>query len=308
MIIVGRAHCDLLINNVCEVFNRQLLDARDSPIITALEHVREYLMKRIVIVQKIIEKCDGPLTPAVQKMFEMFKENANGCTVDWNGGDLYQVKGYLQEQYVVNLSERSCSCRKWEISGIPCKHAIAAINDMADNGNDVGIPEDWVHESYKLSTWRTVYTHKVNPVNGRELWSKNQCPTTLLPPKIHPQIGRPQKKRKKSKGEIVMVKGNKLTRKGKSVTCSLCHQAGHNKRGCDRNQAFQGGPSSANQGGSKQRHAFQGGSRKRQASETGPSNAAQEGSSTAADVGTQASQASAGSIMKRTKNSAKKVM
>ncbi|GJZ80478.1 mutator type transposase [Tanacetum coccineum] len=35
----GRAHCDLLINNVCEVFNRQLLEARDSPIITALEFV-----------------------------------------------------------------------------------------------------------------------------------------------------------------------------------------------------------------------------------------------------------------------------
>ncbi|GKC14471.1 hypothetical protein Tco_1011253 [Tanacetum coccineum] len=58
------AHCDLLINNICEVFNRQLLEAKDSPIITALEHVREYLMKRIVVIQKIIEKCDGPLTPA----------------------------------------------------------------------------------------------------------------------------------------------------------------------------------------------------------------------------------------------------
>ena len=62
---IGRAHCDLLINNLCEVFNRQLLDARDSPIITSLEYVREYLMKRIVIGQKIIQKIDRPLTPAV---------------------------------------------------------------------------------------------------------------------------------------------------------------------------------------------------------------------------------------------------
>ncbi|GJV56046.1 mutator type transposase [Tanacetum coccineum] len=210
----GRAHCDLLINNIYEVFNRQLLDARDSPIITALEHVREYLMKRIVIVQKIIEKCDGPLTPAVAKVFDIIKEASSGCIVDWNGADLYQVKGFLQEQYVVNLSPKTCSCRKWEISGIPCKHAIAAIHDMADNDNDVGIPEDWVHDSYKLATWKAVYSHKVNPINGRELWSKFDCPTTLLPPKIHPQIGRPPKKRKKSKGEIVMVKGNKLTRQG----------------------------------------------------------------------------------------------
>ena len=46
---VGRAHCDVLLNNLCEVFNRQLLDGRDAPILTALEFVREYLMKRIII-------------------------------------------------------------------------------------------------------------------------------------------------------------------------------------------------------------------------------------------------------------------
>ncbi|GJT40318.1 mutator type transposase [Tanacetum coccineum] len=275
----GRAHCDLLINNICEVFNRQLLEARDSPIINALEHVREYLMKRIV-VQKIIEKCDGPLTPAVARVFDIIKEASSECIVDWNGADQYQVKGYLQEQYVVNLNQRTCSCRKWEISGIPCKHAIAAIHDMADNGNDVGIPEDWVHDSYKLATWKAVYSHKVNPVNGRELWSKFECPTTLLPPKIHPQIGRPPKKRKKSKGEIVMVKGNKLTRQGKTVTCSLCHAAGHNKRSCDRRQPSQGGTSNAAGVGT-------------QASKGGTSNAG--------------TQASTGSPLKRTKKSASRL-
>ncbi|GJT31020.1 mutator type transposase [Tanacetum coccineum] len=44
----GRAKCDLLINNICEVFNRQLVDGRDQPIITCLEYIKEYLMKRIV--------------------------------------------------------------------------------------------------------------------------------------------------------------------------------------------------------------------------------------------------------------------
>ncbi|GJY65575.1 hypothetical protein Tco_0467813, partial [Tanacetum coccineum] len=98
-------------------------------------------------------------------------------------------------------------------SGIPCKHAIAVIHDMTDNGMDVGTPEDWVHESYKLQTWINVYSHKTNPVNERDMWSKFDCPTTLIPPKVHPQIGRPPKKRKKSKGEIAIVKGDKITRK-----------------------------------------------------------------------------------------------
>ncbi|GJT93306.1 FAR1-related sequence 10 [Tanacetum coccineum] len=66
----------------------------------------------------MIEKNDGALTPAVIKLFNKIKEAASECTVDWNGSDLFQVKG------------------------ITCKHAIVAIHDMADNGMDVGTPED----------------------------------------------------------------------------------------------------------------------------------------------------------------------
>ncbi|GJY70649.1 mutator type transposase, partial [Tanacetum coccineum] len=83
----GRAKCDLLINNICEVFNRQLVDGRDQPIITCLEYIREYLMKRIVVVQKVIAKTVGPLTPSVTKM-------------------------PYKDQYVVNMDRRVSSCRK----------------------------------------------------------------------------------------------------------------------------------------------------------------------------------------------------
>ncbi|GJW65788.1 hypothetical protein Tco_0117672 [Tanacetum coccineum] len=117
---------------------------------------------------------------------------------------------------------------------------------------DVAFLRNGFHDSYKLATWKA--------------------------------IGRPPKKRKKSKGEIVMVKGNKLTRQGKTVTCSLCHAAGHNKRSCDRRQPSQGGTSNAAGVGT-------------QPSEGGTSNAAgvgpqasQGGTSNAAGVGTQASQ------------------
>nr|GEW74630.1 FAR1-related sequence 10 [Tanacetum cinerariifolium] len=48
-------------------------------------------------------------------------------------------------------------------------------------------------------------------------------------------------KRKKRKCEIEMVKGDKLTRKGKTVTCSLCHGTGHNKRGCKATGLSDGG-------------------------------------------------------------------
>ncbi|GJY51875.1 ATP-dependent (S)-NAD(P)H-hydrate dehydratase isoform X3 [Tanacetum coccineum] len=170
-------------------------------------------MKRIVIVQKVIQKCDGPLTPAVTKLFNKIKEAASECTVDWNGLDLFQVKGPYQDQCVVNLTQKTCSCRKWEISGIPCKHVIVAIHDMADNGMDVGTPEDLVHESYKLQTWMNVYSRKINPVNSRDMWSKFECPATLLPPKVHPQIDHPKKERKT---KVLVIKKRRCKATGSS--------------------------------------------------------------------------------------------
>ncbi|GKE90855.1 mutator type transposase [Tanacetum coccineum] len=176
----GRANYDLLINNICEVFNRQLLEARVSPVITALEYVREYLMKMIV-------------------------RKRHHSVVVWNNGDLFQVNEGRQNQVVVNLANRSCTCRKWEVSGIPCKHAVACIFNMIDNRMQVGFPEDWVHQSMRLQT--TVYSFKINPVPGREFWAKSQVPSRLIPPYILPQVGRPGKKRKKSAGEVTeMVK------------------------------------------------------------------------------------------------------
>lgn len=79
-----RAVCDVLLNNICEVFNRQLLGGRDKPVIIALEFVREYLMRRIVLVQKVIEKTDGPLTPTATRMFHAIQKEAAKYTVQCN--------------------------------------------------------------------------------------------------------------------------------------------------------------------------------------------------------------------------------
>ena len=153
----------------------------------------------------------------------------------WNGEYQYQVTGPWDDQVAVDIMQKSCSCRKWELTGMPCKHAVAALWDRAGHREDVGIPESWVHESYWLTTWKKVYSYKLYCLNGPHLWKKRPCPNTLIPPKHHTQIGRPPKKRKKSADELSsqkMSSGGKLSRVGKTVTCTTCKTPGHNKRSC----------------------------------------------------------------------------
>ncbi|GJU91636.1 hypothetical protein Tco_1304059 [Tanacetum coccineum] len=60
-------------NNICEVFNGKIGGARDKPVITLLEYIKECCMKRIVNVQSVIDKCACPLTPTATRIMESIK-------------------------------------------------------------------------------------------------------------------------------------------------------------------------------------------------------------------------------------------
>ncbi|GJZ68873.1 hypothetical protein Tco_0632423 [Tanacetum coccineum] len=68
----GKCKSDMLVNNMCEVFNGKMLGGRDNEIISTLEFARECLMKRIVNVNKMIARCDvkGPNSHHCYKAFE----------------------------------------------------------------------------------------------------------------------------------------------------------------------------------------------------------------------------------------------
>nr|GEU53236.1 reverse transcriptase domain-containing protein [Tanacetum cinerariifolium] len=93
---------------------------------------REYLMKRIVVVQKVIAKTVGPLIPFVTALFDAIKK-ATDHIVQWNEGHLYQVTRPYRDQCIVNMDRRVCSCKKWELTRVPCKHVVTAIYNMSEN-------------------------------------------------------------------------------------------------------------------------------------------------------------------------------
>nr|KAJ0217483.1 hypothetical protein LSAT_V11C300112480 [Lactuca sativa] len=198
---IGRANYDALTHSLCEAFNSKLKEGRDAPIITSTEFIREYIMKKIVKVEKEIKKVVGPLTPTTTKILDKIK------------------------------SQQSFTCKRWELTGIPCKHGVDAIWYMARNNKDVGIPESFVHPCHWLSRWKEMYSFKISPINGRSMWEKLAMLTTLLPQKHCVPIGRPKKKRTISTVEKEdNVRGNTTSRAYRSVTCNKCKTISHNAR------------------------------------------------------------------------------
>ncbi|GKD25242.1 hypothetical protein Tco_1231456 [Tanacetum coccineum] len=71
-----RAKSDLLLNNIYGAFNGKIVGGRDKSMITLLEYIKEYCMKRIVNVQSVIDKCTGLLTPTTTRIIESIKKEA----------------------------------------------------------------------------------------------------------------------------------------------------------------------------------------------------------------------------------------
>ncbi|GJY27663.1 putative transposase, mutator type, MULE transposase domain protein [Tanacetum coccineum] len=127
-----RTKSDLLLNNICEVFNDKIVKGRDKPVITPLEYIREYCMKRTVNIQSVIDKCTGPLTPAATRIMESIKKEAHLMKVQWNGSNKYQVLGSLSNQYVVDVASttsRPAVCQ--DGSGVGAVIGLSAAVDGA---------------------------------------------------------------------------------------------------------------------------------------------------------------------------------
>ena len=61
----------------------------------------------------------------------------------------------------------------------------------------------------------------------------------IQPPKVLRMPGRPKLNRRKDKDEPKKTKSyGKISKQGARMTCSLCKNEGHNKKGCPKKMEF----------------------------------------------------------------------
>lgn len=213
---------DMLLNNICESFNSYMLPARVKPVLSMFEWLRRALMKRFVKKREGMVAYVGKFTPKVTKIIELAKEEATrNCIPHWGGGDTFEVD-HFGKTFIVNLELRSCGCRKWDLTGIPCPHALCCI--IKDRRN----VEDYVHEWYTKEKYLNAYSHVIKTMPGDDQWEKSN-ETPPLPPLFIVQPGRPRKRRIREPGE---GQPGKRIRVSKERKCSHCGQLGHYKNKC----------------------------------------------------------------------------
>lgn len=114
-------------NNLFDTINNQFKKGRDQSIIGYLAFIIEYLMVRLVVVQKEIDKAFGPLNPTTTTVLQKIKKAVEKCTCVFCRNNEYQVIVLRMDQCMVDMKNHTCSYRKWELTGIPCEHASVEI-------------------------------------------------------------------------------------------------------------------------------------------------------------------------------------
>ena len=67
------------------------------------------------------------LPPVFRRRVTREKEAARSLTVIFGHNQTFEVMEDVSKGTVVDLLGKHCDCIEWDISGLPCKHAIVAL-------------------------------------------------------------------------------------------------------------------------------------------------------------------------------------
>lgn len=143
--------CEVIDNNIYQTFNGVMLEASHKPIITMLEDIRQYYMRRIVTKRDNAAKWRSSCGLRILSRIEKKRVKSAKWQVKWIGGVKHEVFWdnlvlHRREGRVVVLENHNCSCKKWDKIKIPCQHGLAAL---AVQGLD---PLDYVSNLFKKET------------------------------------------------------------------------------------------------------------------------------------------------------------
>ncbi|XP_024042032.1 uncharacterized protein LOC112099154 [Citrus clementina] len=117
----------------------------------------------------------------------------------------------------VNMLEKTCTCREFQLEQLPCVHVVAVCRHR-----DFSI-YDYCSYYYSSDAWVLAYPETIYPVGPQEGWdvSGDVGAHEVHPPLEKRSSGRPKNNRIPSRGE------EKVPRK-----CSRCGGCGHNRLKC----------------------------------------------------------------------------
>jgi hypothetical protein len=161
--------------------------------------------------KEVGDMWQGPICPKVRKKLQKNTKFANTCYALPAGKGIFEVQG-RNNKYIVDINLKQCECRRWDLTGIPCSHAISCLRHERIS------PESMVSNCYSTSSFLLAYGNSIWPCKDKSTWEKVDA-EEVLPPVYEKKVGRPPKTKRKQPYEIEGPNGPKLSRHGIIIKC-----------------------------------------------------------------------------------------
>ena len=219
---------DYVNNNLAESFNAWIRKVKGLNLVDMLDKIRQMLMAKFSLRQKIAaEKFVGhKIIPAVMKPLHA-KTRSLKMTLIKRKPYEAEVTAIDKEnrewRYPVDLEKRTCSCKHWQITGLPCIHALFFITSLRGPAAEI---DQYVHEYYSVAKFNATYAENVPSMEGKQQWEVVNPGFVLHAPLQGRAPGRPKKTRIRSSAEGRSGLGPRKRR------CKRCGGSGHIARTC----------------------------------------------------------------------------
>ncbi|KAK0570847.1 hypothetical protein LWI29_007390 [Acer saccharum] len=221
-----RKRYHMMTTNIAESMNSCLLAIRKLPITSIAEFIRDLLQRWFHDRRSNARETPTFLTNDADQHIKDRVLASQRCEIHPIDYDRFKVQDQWSEA-IVDLEQRSCSCREWDLDELPCIHAMAVATLK-------GKPINSLCSDFFTTGWlKQAYAMVVNPVPNPEEWdiADDVRNRVVLPWKKKRLTGRPKKNRMPSVGE-----------KRKQQSCGNCGQKGHNQKSCTNPSCSTGKP------------------------------------------------------------------
>ncbi|CAH1431824.1 unnamed protein product [Lactuca virosa] len=218
--------------NIVESFNAWILEASGLPIIQMMECIRRQLMTWFNERREASMQWTSILVPSAERRVSEAIDRARTYQVLRANEAEFEVISH-EGTNIVDIRNRCCLCRGWQLYGLPCAHAVAALLSCRQNVHRL------TESFFTVAAYRKAYSQTIHPVPDKTLWKEMSTGDMSLaegggggggvteivinPPKSLRPPGRPRKRRVRSedRGRVKRV-----------VHCSRCNQTGHFRTTC----------------------------------------------------------------------------
>ncbi|XP_030505667.2 uncharacterized protein LOC115720643 [Cannabis sativa] len=210
---------------VTELLYNWAQECHELPIVQMMEHVRQQLTSWFDERRDMGLRMTSILVPSAEKRIAEAIADAR-CYQVLRANEVEFEIVSTERTNIVDIRTRTCSCRRWQIYGLPCAHAAAALISCRHNVHL------FAEACFTVGSYREAYSQAINPIPDKSLWHEQgegtdggnaKVEIMIRPPKTRRPPGRPKKK---------VLRVENFKRPKRVVQCGRCRMLGHSQKKC----------------------------------------------------------------------------